>query len=257
MNITLQPGTVALVGGGPGDPDLITVAGLKAIRQADVVLYDRLAPAEVLDEAPAGAERVPVGKVPQGAYVPQEEINRLLVSHAREGRRVVRLKGGDCFVFGRGGEEWQACAEAGVPVRVVPGVTSSTSGPALAGIPLTHRHLVQGFTVVSGHVSPNDPRSEVPWRELARTRTTLVILMGVAHLRDIAPELMAGGLDPATPVGIVSNASLPSQDSWTTTLGEAAAAMEARRVRPPSLVVVGELAAIDLDHPGDREPSDH
>ena len=137
MDITLQPGTVTLVGGGPGDPDLITVAGLKAIRQADVVLYDRLAPAEVLDQAPAGAEHVPVGKVPQGSYVPQEEINRLLVAHARRGRRVVRLKGGDCFVFGRGGEEWQACAEAGVPVRVVPGVTSSTSGPALAGIPLT------------------------------------------------------------------------------------------------------------------------
>lgn len=257
MDITLQPGTVTLVGGGPGDPDLITVAGLKAIRQADVVLYDRLAPAEVLDEAPADAERIPVGKVPQGAYVPQEEINRLLIAHARGGRRVVRLKGGDCFVFGRGGEEWQACAEAGVPVRVVPGVTSSTSGPALAGIPLTHRHLVQGFTVVSGHVSPNDPRSEVPWRELARSRTTLVILMGVAHLRDIAPELIAGGLAPGTPVGVVSNASLPDQASWTTTLGEAAAAMEARRVRPPSLVVVGELAAIDLDHPGHREPSDH
>ncbi|MFT8395376.1 uroporphyrinogen-III C-methyltransferase [Propionibacterium sp.] len=257
MNTQLLPGTVTLVGGGPGDPGLITVAGLQAIQQADVVLYDRLAPGEVLTEAREDAELIPVGKVPRGAYVPQEKINQLLVSHAQAGQKVVRLKGGDSFVFGRGGEEWQACAEAGVPVRVIPGVSASTSGPGLVGIPLTHRHLVQGFTVVSGHVSPSDARSEVPWRELARTQMTLVILMGVAHLREIAPELMTGGLAPDTPVAVVSNASLASQDSWRTTLGEAVAEMDAHHVVPPSLVVVGQLAGIDLAHPDHRPPSDH
>lgn len=257
MSTHLLPGTVTLVGGGPGDPGLITVAGLQAVREADAILYDRLAPHEVLDEARHDAELLPVGKVPRGEFVPQERINQLLVSHAHQGQRVVRLKGGDSFVFGRGGEEWQACAEAGVPVRVIPGVSASTAGPGLAGIPLTHRHLVQGFTVVSGHVPPKDARSEVPWRELARTQMTLVILMGVAHLREIAPELMAGGLPASTPVAVVSNASLPSQDSWRTTLGGAVAQMDAHHVRPPSLVVVGHLAGIDLSHPEHRPPSDH
>ncbi len=250
-------GTVTLVGAGPGDPDLITVGGLKALQGADVVLYDRLAPQELLSEAPEAATLVAVGKIPHGHYVPQEEINQLLVAHAREGKKVVRLKGGDSFVFGRGGEEWQACAEAGVPVRVIPGVSSAIAGPALAGIPLTHRHLVQGFTVVSGHVSPNDERSEVPWRQLAADRLTLVILMGVAHMRDIAPELMAGGLAADTPVRVVSNASLTSQETWRTTLGNAVAEMDAHHVRPPSLVVVGTLAGVDLSHPDHRPPSDH
>lgn len=257
MSTILLPGSVTLVGGGPGDPGLITVAGLRAVQQADVVLYDRLAPQEVLSQASAQAELIAVGKVPRGEFVPQERINQLLVSHARQGRRVVRLKGGDPFVFGRGGEEWQACAEAGIPVEVIPGVSASTAGPGLAGIPLTHRHLVQGFTVVSGHVAPGDPRSEVPWRELARTRMTLVILMGVAHLREIAPELIAGGLAVDTPVAVVSNASLPGQSSWRTTLGEAVAQMDARQVSPPSLVVVGTLAGMDLSHPDHRAPSDH
>lgn len=257
MTTHLLPGTVTLVGGGPGDPGLITVAGLEAVREADVILYDRLAPHEVLDEAREDAEVLAVGKVPRGEFVPQERINQLLVEHARHGRRVVRLKGGDSFVFGRGGEEWQACAEAGIPVRVIPGVSASTAGPGLAGIPLTHRHLVQGFTVVSGHVPPHDDRSEVPWRELARTRMTLVILMGVAHLHEIAPELLAGGLAADTPVAVVSNASLPSQESWRTTLGEAVTEMDAHHVRPPSLVVVGRLAGIDLSHPEHRIPSDH
>ena len=133
----IEPGTVTLVGGGPGDPDLITVAGLKAVRQADVVLYDRLSPVEVLDEAPEGCVLLEVGKIPRGPFTPQEEINRLLIEHAQAGRRVVRLKGGDPYVFGRGGEEWLACAEAGVPVRVVPGVSSAIAGPALAGVPVT------------------------------------------------------------------------------------------------------------------------
>lgn len=154
----LVPGTVTLVGGGPGDPGLLTVAGFEAVRQADVILYDRLAPTAIMDENPQ-AERIPVGKVPRGPYVPQERTNELLIEHAKAGRKVVRLKGGDSFVFGRGGEEWQACAAAGVPVRIIPGVTSCVAGPELMGVPLTHRHMVQGFTVVSGHVAPGDTRS--------------------------------------------------------------------------------------------------
>ncbi len=254
----LAPGTVTLVGGGPGDPGLLTLAGYQAVCQADVILYDRLAPQDVLEEAPQ-AEKIPVGKVPHGPFVPQERINELLVAHARAGRRVVRLKGGDSFVFGRGGEEWQACAAAGVPVRVIPGVTSSVAGPELAGIPLTHRHMVQGFTVVSGHVAPGDSRSVLDWGQLAKCGTTLVILMGVAHIQQISADLVAGGLDPLTPVAVVRRASLPGQSVITTTLAGVADAMAAAQVRPPAIVVVGEVAGLDLDHTGaeDRHPSDH
>lgn len=254
----LTPGTVTLVGGGPGHPDLITVAGLKAIQQADVILYDRLAPQELLKEAP-DAELIPVGKVPRGEYVPQEHTNQMLIAHARKNRRVVRLKGGDNFVFGRGGEEWQACAAAGVPVRVIPGVTSVVAGPALVGIPLTHRSLVQGFTVVSGHVPSDDPRSRIDWQGLAHTQTTLVILMGVANIGSIAADLQEGGMAPSTPVVVVSNASLDDQSSIHSALGEVAQVMETANVRPPSLVIVGEVAGLDLDHtdPALRKPSNH
>ena len=243
----LVPGTVTLVGGGPGDPGLLTLAGYQAVCQADVILYDRLAPQEILEQAPR-AERIPVGKAPQGRYVPQERINELLVEHARAGRRVVRLKGGDSFVFGRGGEEWQACAAAGVPVRVIPGVTSSVAGPELAGIPLTHRHMVQGFTVVSGHVAPGDSRSVLDWGQLASCGTTLVILMGVAHIHQIAADLIGGGLSPSTPVAVVRRASLPGQSVITTELAKVADEMAAAGVRPPAIVVVGEVAGLDLEH---------
>ncbi len=148
---------MVLVGGGPGDPGLLTVAGLEAVRTADVLVVDRLAPLSVLQQARSGAEIIDVAKIPRGSFTPQERINELLVEHGRAGRRVVRLKGGDNFVFGRGGEEWQACAAAGIPVRVVPGVSSAIAGPALAGIPLTHRQLTQGFTVVSGHLPAGRP----------------------------------------------------------------------------------------------------
>lgn len=244
--IDIEPGTVTLVGGGPGDPDLITVAGLKTIRQADVVLYDRLSPAEVLDEAPEGCVLIEVGKIPRGAFTPQEEINRLLIEHARAGRRVVRLKGGDPYVFGRGGEEWLACAEAGLPVRVVPGVSSAIAGPALAGVPVTHRTLTQGVTIVSGHVPPGDPRSQLDWAALARTRTTLVLMMGVAYLPEIVAALEAGGLDPATPAAIVVKASTPQERVLRGTLGTAAALAASDDVQPPAITVIGDVAGLDL-----------
>lgn len=175
MQQDLTPGEVVLVGGGPGDPDLLTVAGLRAIQQADVIIHDRLGPVSALGEARPEAELINVGKVPRGDFTPQEEINALLIERARRGLRVVRLKGGDNCVFGRGGEEWQECAAAGIPVRVIPGVTSAVAVPALARIPVTHRSLTQGFTVVSGHVPPGDDRSQLDWRALAQTHTTLVL----------------------------------------------------------------------------------
>lgn len=252
----LVPGTVTLVGGGPGDPGLLTVAGLEAVRQADVILHDRLAPVVVMDENP-DAEKIPVGKVPRGPYVPQERTNELLIEHARAGRKVVRLKGGDSFVFGRGGEEWQACAAAGVPVRVIPGVTSCVAGPELMGVPLTHRHLVQGFTVVSGHVAPGDTRSELDWAQIAKTSTTLVILMGVANIGRISEKLQVGGLAAHTPVAVIGDASLPTQQVLTSTLGEVADDMEQAGIKPPAITVVGDVAGLDLEHTSVHEPSDH
>lgn len=241
----LEAGTVTLVGGGPGDPGLVTVAGLQALQQADVVLVDHLAPQESLAQCRPDCEQIWVGKLPRGEFVAQERINELLVEHARAGRRVVRFKGGDNFVFGRGGEEWQACAEAGVCVRIIPGVTSSVAAPALAGIPVTHRSLVQGFTVVSGHVPPGDPRSQLDWAALARTRTTLVVLMGVKYLPQIAEALVQHGMDPQTPAAVVERAGQPQMRQVRGPLGQIA--MLSRDVHPPAVTVIGEVAGLQLD----------
>lgn len=246
MATVLRSGEVVLVGGGPGDPELITVAGLRALQQADVILHDRLGPVSCLNELDQNPELINVGKVPRGPYTPQERINELLIEHARRGRKVVRLKGGDCFVFGRGGEEWVACAEAGIPVRVIPGLTSSVAVPALAGVPLTHRSLVQGFTVVSGHVPPEDPRSTVNWSALAQANTTLVLLMAVKYLPQITARLLESGLAPRTPAMIVSEGSMPNQSAVFSTLGEVAEKASKEGVTPPAIVVIGEVASLEL-----------
>ena len=240
------PGTVVLVGGGPGDPDLITVAGLRAIRQAEVIVHDRLAPAALLDEAPAAAERIAVGKIPRGPQTSQGDINALLVDRARAGKRVVRLKGGDSFLFGRGGEEMLCCTAAGIPVHVIPGVTSALAAPGLAGIPVTHRGLSQGVPVVSGHVPPADPRSGVDWGALAASRTTLVVLMGVKYLPEIVAALQAGGLPAGTAAAIVEAAASPRMRVLRATLGEIAAAGADAGVAPPAITVIGEVAGLDL-----------
>lgn len=242
--IVLNPGEVTLVGGGPGDPNLLTLAAWQALNQADVILHDRLGPISILDELEHSPELINVGKIPRGAHTPQEQINQLLIDHAQAGKRVVRLKGGDSFVFGRGGEEWLACQAAGVPVRVIPGVTSAVAVPELAGIPVTHRHVVQGFTVVSGHVPPHDERNTVNWRALAESNTTLVLLMAVKYLPDIAAELMAGGLATNTPAAIVVDGSMPTQERHLTTLGEVGEVI--KQVSPPSVVVIGQVAALGL-----------
>lgn len=241
------PGTgrVTLVGAGPGDPGLLTVAGRAAVESADVVVADRLAPWEVLAWAPAHAEIVDVSKIPFGRSTSQDEINRLLVEHARAGRHVVRLKGGDSYVFGRGFEEVQACAAAGVATTVVPGVTSSVAAPALAGVPVTHRGVVQGFTVVSGHVPPGHPDSTIDYAALARSGTTLVVLMGVRTLPAIAEALIEAGLDGATPCALVADAGLASQRSLRTSLAKAASDAATAGIGAPAVAVIGHVAALE------------
>ncbi len=239
---TAPGGRVVLVGGGPGDPGLLTVAGLAALRTADVVVADRLAPLAALAATRPGTEVIDVAKIPGGPTTSQEEINRLLVRHALAGRVVVRFKGGDNFVFGRGGEEVQACAAAGVPVRVIPGVSSSIAGPALAGIPVTHKGFNQGFTVISGHVPPGDPRSTLDYPALARCGTDLVLLMAVATLPAIAAALQAGGMAGDTPAITVADAGLASQRTVRGTVATIAAAAAAAGVRSPAITVIGAVA---------------
>ena len=235
-------GRVILVGGGPGDPELLTLKGFQALADADVVVVDRLAPLAVLDGLREGVEIIDVSKIPRGRFTPQEEINEILVSRAREGRVVVRLKGGDPFVFGRGMEEVIACKEAGVPVEVIPGVTSAVAAPALAGIPLTHRGISQGFTVVTGHAAPDDPRSTLNWDALARGGTTLVVLMGVETLASIVGALVDAGRDGDTPVACVMDGGLPSQKVVLTTLAAIVSAGPPGELRSPAVVVIGAVA---------------
>ncbi|CAA9353796.1 MAG: Precorrin-2 oxidase @ Sirohydrochlorin ferrochelatase activity of CysG / Uroporphyrinogen-III methyltransferase [uncultured Nocardioidaceae bacterium] len=237
------PGVV-LVGGGPGDPELITLAGRRALAEADVVVADRLAPRELLSELPATVELVDAAKLPRGRSTTQEVINEVLVDRARAGQRVVRLKGGDSFVFGRGSEEWQACAAAGVPVTVIPGLTSAVAVPGLAGIPVTHRGVAHEFTVVSGHVPPGDPRSLVEWPALARLRGTLVLLMAVDNLAAIADVLMQHGRVAETPVALVQEGSLAAQRVVRSRLDRVVQDAGHAQVRPPAVVVVGPVVEV-------------
>lgn len=236
-------GRVILVGGGLGDPELLTLKGFQALADADVVVVDRLAPLAVLDGLREGIEIIDVSKIPHGRFTPQEEINDVLVSRAREGRVVVRLKGGDSFVFGRGMEEVIACKEAGVPVEVIPGVSSATAAPELAGIPLTHRGISQGFTVVSGHAAPDDPRSTLDWTALARGGTTLVVLMGVETLSSIVGALVDAGRDGDTPLACIMDGGLPSQKVVLTTLAAVVRSGPPAGLRSPAVIVIGAVAA--------------
>jgi uroporphyrin-III C-methyltransferase len=238
-----QVGSVILVGGGPGDPGLITLAGLEAVRHADVIVCDRLAPLSILQHAKPAAEVIDVAKIPRGPHTSQDRINEILVEKARAGRTVVRLKGGDSFIFGRGGEEWQACAAAGIQVTIIPGVSSATAAPALAGIPLTHRQLTQGFTVISGHVPPGHPSSTLDWAALARLNTTLVIMMGVATLPAITAELIEHGLAGGTPAATIADAGLPSQRAVFGTLTDIAEKTRSAEISPPAITVIGTVAA--------------
>lgn len=233
-------GMVYLVGAGPGDPELITVRGLRCLQRADVVVYDRLVDPRLLDEAPRRARRVYAGKQPGRQALRQEEIHALLVRQARAGRVVVRLKGGDPFIFGRGGEEALACAAAGVPCEVVPGLSSATAVPAVAGIPLTHRGLAGSFAVVTGQCAGDDRHD---WAALARV-DTLVVLMGAARLGEIAGLLLSHGRLADTPAAVVENGTLPGQRVLTGTLAEIAALAEAAGLRSPVTTIIGEVVKL-------------
>src|SRR5690349_6833436 len=229
-------GVVYIVGGGPGDPGLITVKGLNALRRADVVLYDRLAAPELLDEAPAHAERIDVGKEPRKHRRSQAEINDLLIEKAREGKIVVRLKGGDPFVFGRGGEECQALAEAGVRYEVIPGVSSAIAVPAYAGIPVTQRGVTTAFTVVAGHTGASD--STIDWEAVSRIGT-IVFLMGVEHLPEIVKQLIAHGRGIDTPAALIQEGTTRNQFVLISTLADIVE--NTPQIRPPAVLVVGEV----------------
>ncbi len=244
-------GIVYLVGAGPGDPGLLTLRGAEVLRSADVVVHDRLVAPALLDLAPAGAERVDVGKEPGRPGPSQEEICRLLLERARAGLRVVRLKGGDPFVFGRGGEEVLACARAGVPFEVVPGVSAATAAPAAAGIPLTHRGLARSFAVVTASGAGGEAVDLAP---VARGADTLVVLMAAARLEETCRALVAAGRPPSEPAAVVSWATTPRQRTVLGTLEGLPALARAAGIHAPATLVVGEVVGVAAALEGLAEP---
>ena len=235
---------VATIGGGPGDPGLITVRGRQLLAEADVVLTDRLAPRSLLDELPADVEVIDVSKIPYGRAMAQEQINATLIDRARAGRFVARLKGGDPFVFGRGAEEVLACLRAGVPVTVVPGVTSAVGVPTSAWLPVTHRGVAQEFHVVSVHVPPGDERSTVDWERLGGSPGTLVLLMAVQRIGAVVAELRRHGRSPDTPVSVIADGTMPTQRTINSTLEQVEGMVTQQGIRPPAIVVVGDVVGI-------------
>jgi uroporphyrin-III C-methyltransferase len=239
-------GTVYIVGAGPGDPELITVKGLKALQQADVVIYDRLAPPELLDEAPAHAERINAGKAQHDHTLKQPEINALLVEKAQQGKTVVRLKGGDPFVFGRGAEEALCCHAAGVPFVVIPGVTSAVAVPAAAGIPVTHRDFASVFTVITGHENPDKPESALDFDAIvaAAKAGTLVMLMGATYLEKLVERLLHAGLAPDAPAACIEWGTTPRQRVVQTTLGDLVREVRAAGLGSPAITVIGDVVRV-------------
>ncbi|UJW30812.1 uroporphyrinogen-III C-methyltransferase [Saccharothrix sp. AJ9571] len=235
---------VALVGGGPGDPELITVRGRRLLARADVVVVDRLGPRELLDELPPEVEVIDAAKIPYGRAASQDVINSTLIEQAKAGKFVVRLKGGDPYVFGRGFEEVLACADAGIPVTVVPGITSAFAVPAMADVPVTHRGVTHEVVVVSGHVPPGHPQSLTDWSALARLRGTIVLMMGVERLPRFAGALLDGGRPGDTPVAIIEDGTMRTQRVLRSTLANVAEEAAAAGVRPPAIIVIGPVAAL-------------
>jgi uroporphyrinogen III methyltransferase / synthase len=237
-------GKVYLVGAGPGDPGLLTARALELIASADVILYDRLVGPGALDGARAGAELIFVGKEGGGEAVPQEHTEALMVERARGGASVLRLKGGDPFVFGRGGEEALTLREAGIAYEVVPGVTAGVAAPAYAGIPVTHRGMASAVALITGHEDPAKPETAIDWKALAAFPGTLVFYMGIGRLEGIARELIAAGRATEEPAAVVQSGTLPEQRSVVATLGTIAAEVRAAGIRPPSITLVGAVAGL-------------
>ena len=239
-----EKGMVYLVGAGPGDPDLASVKALKCIARAEVLVYDRLVSPRLLQHTSEGAELIYVGKLPDRHTLPQEEINQLLVEKAKQGRIVTRLKGGDPFVFGRGGEEAAALAEEGITFEIIPGITSAVSVPAYAGIPVTHRGLASGFTVVTGHEDPAKEESDLDWRALAENPGTNVFLMGMGNLPLITERLKSEGMDPATPFALVHRGTEAGQKTLTGTLADITAKAKAADFKHPAIIVTGQVVTL-------------
>lgn len=237
----MQTASVYLVGAGPGDPDLLTVKARRLLDEAEVVVYDRLVSPEIMALVATGTARISVGKQPGNHPVPQEEIHRLLVALARSGRRVVRLKGGDPYTFGRGGEEAAALAAAGIRFEVVPGITSASGCAAAIGVPLTHRGLSSGLRYVTGHCRSGQELA-LDWRGLADPDTTLVLYMGTAHICQIAVRLIAEGLSESTPAAAIANGTRPNQEVMISTLGEIAEAAHA--LEGPVLFLIGKVVGL-------------
>ncbi len=239
-------GGVALIGGGPGDPELITVRGRRLLAQADVVVADRLAPPELLAELPPHVEVIDAAKIPYGRAMAQDAINDVMIERAKAGRFVVRLKGGDPFVFARGYEEVLACTEAGIPVIVVPGVTSAIAVPALAGVPVTHRATNHEFVVVSGHIAPDHPESLVNWNALAAMSGTIVLLMAVERIELFVEALLKGGRPAYTPVLVVQHGTTPAQHTLRAPLADTPEKVRAEGIRPPAIIVIGAVATFGV-----------
>ena len=237
-------GGVALIGGGPGDPELITVRGRRLLAQADVVVADRLAPPELLAELPPHVEVIDAAKIPYGRAMAQDAINDVMIERARSGSFVVRLKGGDPFVFARGYEEVLACADAGIPVTVVPGVTSAIAVPASVGVPVTHRAVNHEFVVVSGHIAPGHPESLVNWNALAAMSGTIVLLMAVERIELFVDVLLKGGRPADTPVLVVQHGTTAAQHALRATLADTPEKIREEGIRPPAIIVIGAVAGL-------------
>jgi len=240
----MTPGTVYLVGAGPGDPDLITLKGLRLLRTADVVIYDRLIPHQLLAEARPDAELIDAGKQPSRHRLAQAEINSILTDRALAGYDVLRLKGGDPLIFGRGGEEALVCRDYAIPFEIVPGVSSATAAPAYAGIPLTHRHVSSSFTVITGHEDPTKPESSINYRALAQIGGTLVIMMGVKRLAEITAQLRVHGMKGDTPAAIIEAGTTPRQRALVGDVNTIADIARANDVRPPAITVIGDVVRL-------------
>lgn len=240
----MTTGKVYLIGAGPGDPDLITRKGLRQLQRADVVIYDRLIPHELLNEARADAELIYAGKQPTRHRLAQEEINALIVNRALTGNLVVRLKGGDPLIFGRGAEEALVCRTHGIPFEIVPGVSSAIAVPAYAGIPLTHRGLSSAFTVITGHEDPAKGESSVNYRALANIGGTIVIMMGVKRLREITEELLRHGMDVEMPAAIIEAGTKTRQRAFVGTLSTISEIARAQEIQPPAITVIGDVVRL-------------